>query len=226
MMLKKLLTLSLAVSACLAAASKSDASIIVLDDFDSNRILPLNSNQGGGTIAVTDSPDADADNELQKVTGTTANFTSFVKTPVLARTGAVMNALLNGDQISLRVLGFNADLSQNLNVRIVANTNAWVTDPGNTYHGLSQISLNDGADRDLTLTFNYTTSSAFYQALQAYSTGAGSFFELTIDNSGFPGISTAQTFYLDDFGVRQIPEPASLALVGMGAALMLRRRGV
>jgi hypothetical protein len=217
---------SLIVAAALItlSAGSAQAGLVVFDDFDANRQFPINGNAGDGSITVTDSPDADVDNELRKVTGTSANFLQFARTSGFGRTGPVIDALLAGDQLQVRVLSFDADVTQNFNVRLVANSNANAFG----YSGLSAVSVNDGGDQDQLLTFNYAGDNAFRQALQSYAANNGTFFEFFFDNGGFPGVSAAQTFYFDDFAVNVpdalVPEPAALGLLGLASLATLRRR--
>lgn len=137
-----------------------------------------------------------------------------------------MDALLAGNAIEMSIAALDTNLTQNINIGLVVNTNAWVTNPTDTYRRVKTAAVNDGADRNVTMKFDYTPTSSFYLALQNWKNGSGTFFEFYVDNTGYPGISSAQTFQVDDIAVTGIPEPTSLALVATGALVLARRRRV
>lgn len=213
------------VAAAVAVCTFAQAAVYVLDDFDTQRRVRFSNNTGGGTTTLGNF-DADGDNELQKVTATSANFLQFVRSDGLARTGATMDALLVGNAIEISLGALNVNLSQNINVGLVVNTNAWTTNPTDGYRRVKTVALNDGADRSITLKYDYTPASTFYLALQNWKSGSGTFFEFHLDNTGFPGITTSQTFHVDDVTVTGIPEPTALALTAAGALMLSRRRRV
>lgn len=214
------------VAAALAVCTLGNAAVYVLDDFDSLRQVKFSTNAGGGSSTIGNF-DADADNELQKVTSTSADFLQYFRSDGLARTGATMDALLAGNAIEMSIAALDSNLSQNINVGLVVNTNAWATNPTNTYRRVKTVAVNDGADRNVAMKYDYTPTSGFYLALQNWKNGGGTFFEFYVDNTGYPAISTPQTFRVDDITVTGVPEPtAALALAATGALMLSRRRRV
>lgn len=193
----------------------------VINDFDGTSGLGYEA-AGGSTLTEVNAA-GDADEELRIVTGTTANFTQYVKWPGIGRTGALMDALQAGTAVEVDVLAFDAELTGNLRLGLVVNTNAWTT-VGGGYRRVAQVNVNDGGDTNTTLSWASGLNADFQAMLDNFASGGGTFLEFYFDNTGFPGIASPQTFYVDDFVV-VIPEPASLALLCAGALVMLRRRG-
>jgi hypothetical protein len=223
--MSRFLTLApLAAAGVLFAAAPTASAAFVLNDFDTAPPAVGVAPAGGSSAAVVDAPDADDDNELRVVSGTSANFAQFVKIGGIGRTGPVIDALAGGKSIDLTLLAFDADLTQGFNVGFVVNTNAWTTDPATTYRRVAQTNVPDGTDTTKGLSFDHEGNAAFRGALSNYAAGGGTFFEFFLDNTGFPSIAAPQTFYVDDLLVQPVPEPGAVAVVAVaGLALTMRR---
>ncbi|HEV7299184.1 MAG TPA: hypothetical protein VGN72_07445 [Tepidisphaeraceae bacterium] len=197
----------------------------VVNDFDGTANLTFSA-AGGSIVTVADSADASDDLELriESAFSTSGTFTQFAKSSGLGRTGATIEALLNGTSIDLTLSRFDADTAvpQAFNFRLVANSNA----NNFGYVGLAAVAVPATAGT-VNFSYDYSANTAFKGALDAYAAGGGTFFEFFFDNSGFPGITKAQTFYVDDVTVQAaVPEPtgAAISAVAVALAALGRRR--
>jgi hypothetical protein len=197
-------TLSLIVSSAHAG--------LMLDDYEANRPMPFDSARGGGTATIVDG-------RLEVISGVSENFIQFLQAAGPERSGAVIDALSSGAAISLDVITESGSTSTDFNIQLIANTDAWVVDPGNNYRSIGQIYVTAASPGTQTLLA--APSGDLLGMLDNWKSGGGSYLEFFLDNTGWPPASN-QRFYVDN--VRVVPEPASLGLAGAVMLMSLRRR--
>ncbi len=181
--------------------------ITVLNDWDATQTVPLTA-IGGATTEVGEFWSLARNNQIKITSATTPNFTQFATTTSFPRNSAFLTALASGTSLNLDYRSFPADNtladSPSFRFRLLVNTDAGglgyagATSPNVTIDAAATVSANG------TLVWTYSENSAFLSALDAYcnETGnAGSFFELIIDNTGFPGLPGPAVFSLDNLRI-------------------------
>lgn len=216
----------------LCTTSVSASSIYILDDLDSNRNIPY-SNTSGGSATIGDFITSDGDSEMRAIADNAANFNQYgnfnFSSSASNRAGAAVDSLVNGSAIEIDLFSLDADLTGNVKVRLVLNSNAWL-DGGSgyrTFGSSAEETLNDGSDDTELLELDYSNRQNVKDLFANWKAGNGTFLQIFLDNDGAGNSDGQNTFYFDDVRVTGvIPEPTSLALafVGMIALCGVSRR--
>lgn len=227
-------TIPIAVMLALGASDGFAQLTTVFSDFDSTNIVTWR-NRDNSVLTEGDFVTTDTDEELRFVSGNTGGFIQFGRSNGIGRTSSVITTLKDADLIELDYTILNTEYVQDFRLRLSLNTNAW-TDGGGTFRTLATTTTLSASSNTVTGTLSIDISSVgnFDAMLDNYTSGGGSFFEFNLNNSGFPAINNAVTFYIDDFRaidldavVTPIPEPSTavtLFAVAAGALFVARRR--
>jgi hypothetical protein len=122
----------------------------------------------------------------------------------LSRTGTNIDSLLNGSGIVVSLQAIGGQPSS-FAVRLVVNSDAWVSGSGGNYRGFNQVTINYSQTGVVTLTFPYAAGSDFLKALANFKAGGGTYFQFALDNAGYPSLSSPVQFYVNSVGVRPAP---------------------
>jgi hypothetical protein len=181
----------------------------VLDDFDTTRNATFGASGSGTTATRIDYDTTDADLELRVNRTSNSGFTALAAANI-PRTGAPITQLRDGTSLSVRVIGKAAASSANFTVRWAVNTDAWTSGSG-TYRAFTGTTVSATAATNTLLTLNLTAQPTIAAAAANYLAGNGTFFQLVLDNGGFPTFAGALEFALDDvlIGTPIPPAPAA-----------------
>jgi hypothetical protein len=180
----------------------------VLDDFDTTRNATFGASGSGTTATRIDYDTTDADLELRVNRTSNSGFTALAAANI-PRTGAPITQLRDGTSLSVRVIGKAAASSANFTVRWAVSTDAWTSGSG-TYRAFTSATVSATAATNTLLTLNLSANPSVSAAAANYLAGNGTYFQLVLDNGGFPTFAGALEFALDDVLIGT-PTPAAPA---------------
>jgi hypothetical protein len=209
-------------------ASTSFAQVTTLiDDFDSNRTASFVASTGT-TANRIDFDTADSDFELNLTRTSNTGFQQYAQTFIARNNTAFFTSFSTASSLQVDIIAFNGGNLSDFAVRWSVSADSWTSGSGN-YRAFSSTTVATGADRRLTLTLNLETNPSVVAAALNYRDGAGTFFGLVLDNSGFPTNANPINFAIENVRlVSAIPEPSAFAVLAgvgvLGLAAARRRR--
>lgn len=209
------------VAAAVAAVGvASAAQAAILTDFDTVQQLTYSA-AGGTSLSVVDGPLGGG--KALKIT--TANaYSTWGQFTKLTITGAAAQTLKDATALQVNLQALNAEISDDFNIRLILNTNAWPVNPANNYRSLGEVWMAGTSDVSPTINVNIAAGSELAQTFDRIAAG-GYWYEFFLDTSwnGIAAASGPQTFYVNDVQAT-VPEPAMAGLAMVAAVGILARR--